>query len=145
MLWPSAYSAGTSLQAHAINHHYYIVSTTLTRDCLVYDITGEKMHYSRSKHVNVAMVSLDLDRGLYHENFNIAGRDRLLKEHVADIEQEKWLELEQWFVLKARRPGVSVRRLAKEYGLEELRHYLDRSRRSIDERRGWEFAARNRS
>ena len=37
------------------------------------------------------------------------------------------------------------RRLAKEYGLEELRHYLDRSRRSIDERRGWEFAARIRS
>ena len=145
VLWPSAYSAGTSLQAHAINHHYYIVSTTLTRDCLVYDITGEKMHYSRSKHVNVATVSLDLDRGLYHENFNIAGRDRLLKEHVADIEQEKWLELEQWFVLKARRPGVSARRLAKEYGLEELRHYLDRSRRSIDERRGWEFAARIRS
>ncbi len=145
VLWPSAYSAGTSLQAHAINHHYYIVSTTLTRDCLVYDITGEKMHYSKSKHVNVATVSLDLDRGIYHENFNIAGRDRLLKEHVADIEQEKWLELEQWFVLKARRPGVSVRRLAKEYGLEELRHYLDRSRRSIDERRGWEFAARIRS
>ena len=111
----------------------------------MYDITGEKMHYSKSKHVNVATVSLDLDRGLYHENFNTAGRDRLLKEHVADIEQEKWLELEQWFVLKARRPGVSAARLAKKYGLEELRHYLDRSRRSIDERRGWEFAARIRS
>ena len=42
-------------------------------------------------------------------------------------------------------PGVSARRLASEYGLEELRHYLDRSRRSIDERRGWEFATRIRS
>ena len=145
VLWPSAYSAGTSLQAHAINHHYYIVSTTLTRDCLVYDITGEKMHYSKSKHVNVATVTLDLDRGIYHENFNLAGRDKLLKEHAADIEQDKSLELEQWFVLKAKRPGVSARRLAKEYGLEELRHYLDRSRRSIDKRRGWEFATKIRS
>src|SRR5277367_579036 len=40
VVWPSAYSAGTSLQAHAINRHYYIVSSTLTRDCAVYDITG---------------------------------------------------------------------------------------------------------
>jgi predicted amidohydrolase len=143
VLWPSAYSAGTSLQAHAINYHYYIVTTTLTRDCLVYDITGEKTHYSKSDHVNVATVTLDLDRGIYHQNFNIARRDKLLKEHAADIEQEKWLDLEQWFVLKARRPGVSARRLAQEYGLEELRHYLDRSRRSIDERRGWKFAARS--
>jgi hypothetical protein len=145
VLWPSAYSAGTSLQAHAINHHFYIVSTTLTRDCLVYDITGERIHYSKNEHVNVASVTLDLDRGIYHQNFNIAGRDKLLKEHAADIEQEKWLELEQWFVLKAKRPGVSARQLAQHYGLEELRHYLDRSRRSIDQRRGWEFATKVRS
>jgi predicted amidohydrolase len=145
VLWPSAYSAGTSLQAHALNHHYYIVSTTLTRDCLVYDITGEKLHYSKSKHVNVATMTLDLDRGIYHENFNLARRNKLLKEHAADIELEKSLELEQWFVLKAKRPGVSARRLAKDYGLEELRPYLDRSRRFIDERRGSEFATRVRS
>jgi predicted amidohydrolase len=28
VIWPSAYSAGTSLQTHAINHHFYIVSVT---------------------------------------------------------------------------------------------------------------------
>jgi predicted amidohydrolase len=27
VIWPSAYSAGTSLQAHAINHHYYIITS----------------------------------------------------------------------------------------------------------------------
>jgi hypothetical protein len=26
--------------------------------------------------------------------------------------------------------------------LEEIRHYLDRSRRAIDERRGWEYQAK---
>ena len=30
VVWPSAYSAGSSLQAHAINHHYYIVTSTLS-------------------------------------------------------------------------------------------------------------------
>jgi hypothetical protein len=90
----------------------------------------------------VATVTLDLDRGIYHENFNIAKRDNLLKEHPEDVEQEKWMKLEQWFVLKAKRQGVSARALAKQYGLEELRHYLDRSRRAIDARRGWQFEAK---
>ncbi len=142
VIWPSAYSAGRSLQAHAINHHYYIVSCTQTSDCLVYDITGEKLFYKKSEKVNVASITLDLDRGLYHENFNIAKRDKLLTEHAADVEQERALLLEQWFVLKSKRPGVSARELAKQYGLEEIRHYLDRSRRSIDERRGWQYEAK---
>ncbi len=142
VIWPSAYSAGTSLQAHAINHHFYIVSVTQSRDCLVYDITGEKLFYQKSEKVNVATVTLDLDRGIYHQNFNLGKRDKLLREHSEDVEQEKWLDLEQWFVLKAKRPGVSARELAKQYGLEELRHYLDRSRRSIDARRGWQYEAK---
>jgi predicted amidohydrolase len=142
VIWPSAYSAGTSLQAHAINHHFYIVSVTQTSDCLVYDITGEKLSYSNSEKVNVATVTLDLDRGIYHENFNLDKREKLLKEHPEDVEQEKWMKLEQWFVLKAKRPGVSARELAKQYGLEELRLYLKRSRHAIDERRGWQYQAK---
>ena len=142
VIWPSAYSAGMSLQAHAINHHFYIVSVTQTSDCLVYDITGEKLFYKKSDRVSVATVTLDLDRGIYHENFNIPKRDRLLKEHAEDVEQEKSMALEQWFVLKARRPGVSARELAQRYGMEELRHYLDRSRRGIDRRRGWQYEAK---
>jgi predicted amidohydrolase len=136
VVWPSAYSAGTSLQAHAINHHFYIVTSTSTRDCLVYDITGSELHYSKSPDVNVARLTLDLDRGIYHQNFNIEARDKLLREHANEVRQELWLDREQWFVLAATRPGVSARFLAKQYGLEELRDYLDRSRREIDRKRG---------
>ena len=49
---------------------------------------------------------------------------------------------EEWFVLKARRPGVSVRALAREYGLEELRSYQDRSRTGVDAHRGFSFTSR---
>jgi predicted amidohydrolase len=136
VIWPSAYSAGTSLQAHALNHHYYIVTSTWTCDCIVYDITSEEMLYQKSEGLNVTRVTLDLDRCIFHQNFNIEKRDKLLKEHPDDVEQEKWLDREQWFVLRAKRPGVSVRTLAKQYGLEELRDYLDRSRRDIDALRG---------
>jgi len=142
VIWPSAYSAGCSLQAHAINHHYYIVTSTATPDCIAYDFTGERLLYESNKDINVSRVSLDLDRGIYHENFNLEKRDRLLREHEEDIALEKWMRMEQWFVLKAKRPGVSARALAGQYGLEELRHYIERSRSAIDKRRGWEFAGK---
>ena len=140
VVWPSAYSAGTSLQAHAINHHFYIVTATGRADCLVFDITGEQLLYEKSHDINVTRVVLDLDRGIYHTNFNVPRRDKLLDEHADDVEMEKLLDLESWFVLRVKRPGVSARALAREYGLEELRDYLTRSRREIDEMRGWRFA-----
>jgi len=136
IVWPSAYTAGTSLQAHALNHHYYIATSTYTKDCIVYDITGEEILYEKSEDVNISRFTLDLDRGVYHENFNIAKRDQLLAEHGDEVEMECWLPREQWFVLRARRPGVSARVLARQYGLEELRDYLTRSRRAIDAMRG---------
>ncbi len=42
VVWPSAYSAGTALQARALNHRYYIVSAT----------------------INATHVTLELDRGI---------------------------------------------------------------------------------
>jgi len=141
VIWSSAYSAGTSLQAHAINHHYYVVSTTQTGDCQAYDITGRLLLDCCRAPVNAVRLCLDLDRGIYHQNFNIGPRDRLLRERGDDIAQELWLEREQWFVLKAGRPGVSARELARQYGLEELRAYIQRSRREIDHMRGRTFSA----
>jgi len=135
VVWPSAYSAGTSLQAHAQINHFYIVTSTQTSDCLVYDVTGEELLYEKTPGLNVSRVTLDLDRGIYHQNFNMAKRDQLLAEHTDEIVQDKWLDREQWFVLKAAVPGVSARELAREYGLEELRDYISRSRQAINEMR----------
>jgi hypothetical protein len=132
VIWPSAYSAGTTLQAHALMHHYYIVTATQTRDCIVYDITGAELMYRQGEDIQVSRITLDLDRGIYHENFNMAKRDRLLAERGNDVMLEQHLEREQWFVLKARRPGVSSRELARQYGLEELNDYVSRSRAAID-------------
>ncbi len=136
--WPSAYSAGSSLRAHALNHHFYIVSCTYAPDGAVFDITGEEVLYEKGRDVQVTRATLDLDRGIYHTNFNVAKRDTLLKEHPDDVVLEKTMERESWFVLRAKRPGVRARDLAHRYGLEELCDYLDRSRREIDRMRGTE-------
>ena len=135
ILWPSAYSAGTTLQAHALNNHYYIVTSTLEGDCLVYDITGKEILYEKSGPINVSRITLDLDRGIYHENFNTEKREQLLAAYPDGIMQEIYMKREQWFVLCAKRPGISARELAKSFGLEELRAYQNRSRTEIDKMR----------
>jgi predicted amidohydrolase len=143
VIWPSAYSAGTTLQAHALNNHYYIVSSTWKSDCIVYDITGKELLYEKRDGINVSRITLDLDRGLYHENFNLEKRDQMLKDYEGTLEQELHMEREEWFVLRASRPGISARETAKKYGIEELRDYQNHSRREIDRMRGWSFAAKN--
>ena len=140
VIWPSAYSAGTTLQAHALINHFYIVTSTQTCDCVVYDINGQELHYQHTDGLNVSRITLDLDRCIFHENFNMARRAQLLAEHAGAVELEQHQWREQWFILRANRPGVSARALAKSYGLEELRDYIDRSRRDIDQMRGWAFA-----
>ena len=44
-------------------------------------------------------------------------------------------------MLAATAPGVSARALARQYGMEELRDYLNRSRQAIDKMRGRRFAS----
>ena len=140
VIWPSAYSAGRSLQAHAINYNYYIVSSTWIPDCRVYDIDGEQLLYERDNGAdgtNLSRITLDLDRCLFHQDVNFPHKlNALLADHGDDVEQEKWLPMEAWFMLRAKRPGVSARELARQYGLEERRPYLDRTAREIDCVRG---------
>jgi hypothetical protein len=99
------------------------------------------MLYERSEGVNVSRVALDLDRCLFHLDFNPPKLDRLLANHGDDVEVERTLDREGWFILRAKRPGVSARDLARQYGMEELRDYISRSLREIDEIRGAPFVA----
>jgi hypothetical protein len=111
---------------------------------LVYDIDGQQLVHDTNNHgdgTNVTRVTLDFDRCIFHQDLNCPEKiGRLLKERGEDVAQEKWLPQEGWFMLKAKRPGVSARELARKYDLEELTHYLNRSRCEIDKCRGWEFS-----
>ena len=140
VLWSSAYSAGMSLQAHAINYNYTIVTSTLCSDCLVYDITGREIYYQKTPgDVNISRITVDLDRCVFHENYNWDKREKLLKDYAGKIESDLWLERESWFTLQAAAPGISAKEIAAKYGMEELSAYKNRSLTEIDKMRGFKF------
>jgi predicted amidohydrolase len=129
VFWPSAYSGGMPFQAYAMLHNYFIVTSTQNGHTMFVDVTGEVLSETRGE--AFAMRRLDLDRTLFHENFNSAKVRKLLREREGDVTMRHFRD-EQWYLLEASRAGVSVRELAKEYGLETLRDYRWRSRRQID-------------
>lgn len=143
VVFPSAYSAGRPLQAHAIEHNYYVMSSTRIPDCRVYDIDGELLVHDEENAgngVNVTRIELDMDRCLFTRDLNMPDKlNSLLQDHGNDVEREKWLPMEGWFVLRAKRPGVSARELARQYGLVDRHHYHNWSQCEIDKCRGWQF------
>jgi hypothetical protein len=140
VLYPSGYSAGMSLQAHAINHNYYIISSTLVPDCAMYDISGNEIYYQKGPdNLNISRLSVDLDRSIFHFDYNLSKRDKLMAEHSGEIEQDTCLDREGWFTLRALNPEASVKKLAAEYGLEELSRYKKRKGDEIDKLRGFKF------
>ena len=143
VVFPSWFSAGRLLQAQAIQYNYYVMSSTRIPDCLVYDIDGDLLVHDQENAgngVNVTRIELDMDRCLFTRDLNMPDKlNRLLQAHGNDIEREKWLPMEGWFVLRAKRPGVSARELARQYGLVDRHHYHNWSQCEIDKCRGWEF------
>ena len=139
VLWSSAYSGGMSLQAHAINYNYTIITSTLNADCLVYDITGREIYYQHKPNsVNISRITTDLDRCIFHQDYNMEKRHKIMKEYDGKIESELF-EREGWFTLKSTSPDISARTVAVEYSMEELPAYKRRSLVEIDEMRGFKF------
>ena len=125
------------MQAHAqINHFYIVTSTQTLRLSLSMMSPAKRLLYEKSAGLNISRITLDLDRGIYHQNFNMAKRDQLLADHSDEIVQDEMAGSRA--VVCAQSHGArrqSRVTLAHDYGLEEFRDYISRSRQAIDEMR----------
>ena len=134
VFFSSAYSAGRQLSAHALNHHYAIVTSTLKPDFAVYDIDGREVTYNRCQpqQILVSRTRIDLDRVICHHNFNREKILAMLTDHPGEIELEHDYEREEWCVIRSVTPQTNVRALCRKYGIESLRDYKRRSRAYAD-------------
>jgi hypothetical protein len=133
VLWPSDYSAGRALQAHAVTHHYYIASATRYPDSVVFDISGDEMSFRTGEGIVVNRTVLDMDRTIFHENFNLDKCKKLLAKYPG-IGVEKQFPREQWFILASQNDRTSVKKAAREFEMEDLRSYIRRSGLTINPR-----------
>ena len=130
VFWPSAYGGGMPLNAYAMLYHYYIVPVGWGN---IIDVTGENMKDVISPKEKMFIATLDTDRTFIHENFTGEKVAKMLEDHKGEVVMEHHYDMEAWWLLKSVKPGVSVRKLCKEYGIETLREYQHRSRQQINE------------
>ncbi len=133
VLWPSAYGGGMPLSGYAMIHNYYVVAVGWGN---MIDPFGRTIEPAEKPRANQFIATLDLDLTIAHTNFNEKKVERLLKEHPGEVERVPGdYDMESWFVLRSVKPGVRVRDLCKQYKIETLREYRQRSRQQINERR----------
>lgn len=138
VLFSSMYSAGKSLGAYAMLHHFHIVSCCNSGECQVYDFTGEKLLDEKR---GLSRITLDLGRRLFHNNdpHNYGGKRQKLLRDNPGVVIDKWMAREDWHVLRASQPGIDLPALIKKYDLRELRDYINAERRYWDAKRGFQF------
>jgi len=135
VFWPSAYGGGSPLNAMAILYHYYVVPVGAGN---IIDITGKPLDPIEKPRAKQFIATLDLDRSFAHYDFNTEKVRKMLDEHQGQIEVERKLsdeDLAPWWLFRATQPGVRVRDILKEHGIETLREYQHRSRKQINEAR----------
>ncbi len=135
VFWPSAYGGGSPLNAYAVLYHYYVVPVGAGN---IIDVTGKTLANTGKPMPKQFIATLDLDRAFAHHDFNREKVKKMLDEHKDEVVVERNLsdeDLAPWWLFKATKPGVRVRELLKEYGIETLHDYQQRSRKQINEAR----------
>ncbi len=132
VFWPSAYGGGLPLNGYAMIHNYNVVAVGRGN---IIDVLGKNIDDVEKPREHQFIATLDLDRTLVHVDFNRTKVAKLLKEHPGEVVQELFLDMESWYVLRSVKPGVRVRDLCKQYQIETLREYRQRSRAQINDAR----------
>lgn len=133
ILWPSAYGGGMPLNGYAMIHNYYIAAVGQGN---FIDMLGKTIENVQKPRANQFVATLDLDLTIIHQDFTGEKVRKLLNEHKGEVEQVPNVGgMEGWYLLRAVKPGVRVRDLCKQYQIETLREYRQRSRQQINQRR----------
>jgi hypothetical protein len=130
VFWPSAYGGGLPLGGYAAIHNYYIVAVGWGN---MIDRFGKTIEPVKEPMPKQYIATLDLDLTIVHQDFTGDAIQKLLAEHKGKVELlPSPGKMEGWYVLRAVAPGVRVLDLCKQYKIETLREYRERSRNELN-------------
>ncbi len=128
VIWPAAFSGGRNAALRAGTYHYYVATCTSIGqgDCRAADINGDWLmvkYPEEGRAVNRADITLDLDRTIFHKNYNEAGIAQIEKDYAGRVNVDRSLYYEEeWIVLSSEEKDL-IRALCEEYGLVPLRQF----------------------
>ncbi|GMV82156.1 MAG: hypothetical protein AMXMBFR7_33400 [Planctomycetota bacterium] len=121
VFFSSAYSANRILSALALRNRFYVVSSTRSRLCRAYDITGDELDRSGIYRPWV-QTTLNLGKRLFETDYQLP-KLRELAAKYGDRVEVKWFHEEDWFTLASYDPERSTEDLMREYGLTAIDEY----------------------
>jgi len=129
VFWPSAYNGGFPLQVYAFLHNYYVVSST-HGDSRIIDLTGEILEQT-GRASPVVSAQIDLEKGLFHGDFNWAQLEPLRARYGRDVAVGIYHD-EALMTIESHRQDLTVAQIIEEMGLELLPDYLARNEQAQD-------------
>ncbi len=124
VFWPSAYEGGLPLASRALDHHYYVVSSTTMLHSRIIDITGRTLAETGT-YSDIAELEIDLEKRVLSTDWNLAQVPAIRARYGRDVTMNMLLD-EDMMTLQSERPGLSVDQIVREFGLEYWSDYIAR-------------------
>lgn len=138
VFWPSMYWGGRLLQ-HWCQRYGFAMGVAYGAESAVIDMNGNYLSRQGQETLQVrnqhlppwAMGDINVNRELYHLDYNQKKLAAIVEKYTPDIEIEVQ-EPEGFFLMASRRPDLRVESIAADFQLETLQEYLVRSMRMRD-------------
>lgn len=123
VFWPSAFAGGIMLQAHAIQHHYYIVSGVRTGPSRIIDPCGHILAET-APNESYVVAEVNLDYAVMPQNANNS-LERIAARYGDQVRSKSYPE-EGLFLIESAVPDLAIAEVCSELGLEPAQRVRER-------------------
>jgi len=134
IFFPSAYPAAKQVAAIALANQVFVVSSTMSRQSHIYDITGDSMA-SSGRFQPYAAAVIPVGKRLFEIDFNNAKAREVLRKYGPKVDVT-WHHDDDWFTMASLTPELMVDDLIAEFGLTPLDEYRVRATKAVETARG---------
>lgn len=133
IFFASAFPAARQVKTHAWLHQCFVVSSTMTRQASIYDITGDQIA-TTGKYQGWTGAVLPMGKRLFEIDYHV-GKMRKISQKYGPKVSVQWYHDDDLVSLASLDPHLTVEDIIKEFELTPHRAYIERAQHAQDERR----------